>query len=246
MRSARGLLLAIVLGPRAFGIWTLFRIFMRYTPLSGLGVQRGLELEIVQERALGDAEAIARSDSPRAPRSAGSSPRRSRRRSPPSIASFIVTDPTWRIALRAVSLGVVLEELLGVRDHVSARASRAADATRCSRSRTRRCISSRPWGWRTSSDFAGRDRRFRHRRAREPVDGSQLRALPPGARTARSCAACSTSAFRSRSRPRSRSRSAPRTDWWSPRTAAPRRSASTRSASRSPGSRHRSRGSSAR
>jgi len=111
MRSIRGLLLAIVLGPRAFGIWTLFRIFMRYTPLSGLGVQRGLELEIVQERALGDAEAIERS-------------KLSARTTLGWIiataiatsflaltASFFVTDETWRLALRAVSLGVVLEEL---------------------------------------------------------------------------------------------------------------------------------------
>jgi O-antigen/teichoic acid export membrane protein len=111
MRSARGLLLAIVLGPRAFGIWTLFRIFMRYTPLSGLGVQRGLELEIVQERALGDDEAVERS-------------RRAARTTlgwivataiatsiAALVASFIVTDEAWRIALRAVSFGVVLEEL---------------------------------------------------------------------------------------------------------------------------------------
>ena len=111
MRSIRGLLLAIVLGPRAFGIWTLFRIFMRYTPLSGLGVQRGLELEIVQERAWGGADAIERS-------------RISARTTlgwiivtavatslVALITSFLVTDDTWRIALRAVSLGVVLEEL---------------------------------------------------------------------------------------------------------------------------------------
>ncbi len=111
MRSLRGLLLAIVLGPRAFGIWTLFRIFMRYTPLSGLGVQRGLELEIVQERALGDAEAIGRST-------------RSARTAlgwilvtaiatslAALIASFVVTDEAWKLALRAVALGVVLEEL---------------------------------------------------------------------------------------------------------------------------------------
>ena len=111
MRSARGLLLAIVLGPRAFGIWTLFRIVMRYTPLSGLGVQRGLELEIVQERAIGTEEALARADE--ATRTTlgwiivtalGAS-------LAALLASFIVTDPAWQLALRAVSLGVLLEEL---------------------------------------------------------------------------------------------------------------------------------------
>jgi O-antigen/teichoic acid export membrane protein len=111
MRSARGLLLAIILGPRAFGIWTLFRIFMRYTPLSGLGVQRGLELEIVQERALGDAEAIARSELA-ARVTLGWIIATALTTSLAALAaSFIVTDPEWRIALRAVSLGVVLEEL---------------------------------------------------------------------------------------------------------------------------------------
>ena len=111
MRSIRGLLLAIVLGPRAFGIWTLFRIFMRYTPLSGLGVQRGLELEIVQERALGDADAIDRSELSASTTLGWIIATAITTSLAALIASFIVTDDTWRMALRAVSLGVVLEEL---------------------------------------------------------------------------------------------------------------------------------------
>jgi O-antigen/teichoic acid export membrane protein len=111
MRSIRGLLLAIVLGPRAFGIWTLFRIFMRYTPLSGLGVQRGLELEIVQERALGDAEAIERSKLSARTTLGWIIATAVATSLLALIASFLVTDETWRLALRAVSLGVVLEEL---------------------------------------------------------------------------------------------------------------------------------------
>lgn len=111
MRSIRGLLLAVVLGPRAFGIWTLFRIFMRYVPLSGLGVQRGLELEIVQERATGEAKAIERSTLA-ARTTLGWIIATSVATSLAALAaSFIVTDEAWRIALRAVSLGVVLEEL---------------------------------------------------------------------------------------------------------------------------------------
>lgn len=111
MRSARGLLLAIVLGPRAFGIWTLFRICMRYTPLAGLGAQRGLELEIVQEHAVGDAEAMARSEVT-ARTTLGWIIATALATSVGALAaSFIVTDPAWRIALRAVSLGVLLEEL---------------------------------------------------------------------------------------------------------------------------------------
>ena len=111
MRSVRGLLLAIVLGPRAFGIWTLFRIVMRYTPLSGLGVQRGLEFAIVQERALGDAEAIERSDLAARTTLGWIIATALATSMTALVASFIVTDPAWRLALRAVSLGVVLEEL---------------------------------------------------------------------------------------------------------------------------------------
>jgi O-antigen/teichoic acid export membrane protein len=111
MRSLRGLLLAIVLGPRAFGIWTLFRIMMRYTPLSGIGVQRGLEREIVQERALGDAEAVERSELSARTALGWIIATAVATSLIALIASSIVTDDTWRIALRAVSLGVVLEEL---------------------------------------------------------------------------------------------------------------------------------------
>ena len=111
MRSIRGLLLAIVLGPRAFGIWTLFRIFMRYTPLSGLGVQRGLELEIVQERALGGADATERSRIAARTTLGWIIVTAVATSLVALLTSFLVTDDTWRIALRAVSLGVVLEEL---------------------------------------------------------------------------------------------------------------------------------------
>ncbi len=111
MRSIRGLLLAVVLGPRAFGIWTLFRIFMRYTPLSGLGVQRGLELAIVQEHALGDAEAVERSNTAARTTLGWIIATAIATSLVALIASFVVTDEPWRLALRAVSLGVVLEEL---------------------------------------------------------------------------------------------------------------------------------------
>jgi O-antigen/teichoic acid export membrane protein len=47
----RGLLLAKVLGPGAYGAWTLFRIGGRYGLFGGLGVTRGLERELSQARA---------------------------------------------------------------------------------------------------------------------------------------------------------------------------------------------------
>lgn len=111
MRGIRGLLLAIVLGPRSFGIWTLFRIIMRYATLAGLGVQRGLELEVVQERALGDEQAVSRSRQS-ARTTLGFLVITSLATAVVALAvSFVVTDQAWRIALRAVALGVVLEEL---------------------------------------------------------------------------------------------------------------------------------------
>jgi O-antigen/teichoic acid export membrane protein len=43
----RSVLLAAFLGPAAFGIWALLRLGMRYSALAGLGVFRGLEMELL-------------------------------------------------------------------------------------------------------------------------------------------------------------------------------------------------------
>jgi O-antigen/teichoic acid export membrane protein len=48
--AIRGVLLAILLGPAAFGTWALLRLVMRYSSLVGLSVYRGLELELLQSR----------------------------------------------------------------------------------------------------------------------------------------------------------------------------------------------------
>jgi O-antigen/teichoic acid export membrane protein len=50
--GARGLLLATVLGPEAFGAWALFRLVMRYAPFAAVGVYRGLEREAVHDEVL--------------------------------------------------------------------------------------------------------------------------------------------------------------------------------------------------
>lgn len=49
--GARGLLIASILGPEAFGAWTVFRLASRYGGFAELGVLRGLEREVAQERA---------------------------------------------------------------------------------------------------------------------------------------------------------------------------------------------------
>jgi O-antigen/teichoic acid export membrane protein len=54
MLAVRGVLLAILLGPAAFGTWALLRMIMRYSSLSAMSVYRGLELELIQQRERAD------------------------------------------------------------------------------------------------------------------------------------------------------------------------------------------------
>jgi len=49
--AARGVLLAALLGPAAFGSWALLRVGMRYAALGGLGISRGLEFELLHPDA---------------------------------------------------------------------------------------------------------------------------------------------------------------------------------------------------
>ncbi|MFL5401802.1 MAG: lipopolysaccharide biosynthesis protein [Gemmatimonadales bacterium] len=51
--GVRSVLLAALLGPAAFGSWALLRLGMRYAALAGLGVFRGLEVELLQADARG-------------------------------------------------------------------------------------------------------------------------------------------------------------------------------------------------
>ena len=47
----RGVLLAGILGPTGFGIWALFRLILTYGNFAGLGLLRGLELEVSKAHA---------------------------------------------------------------------------------------------------------------------------------------------------------------------------------------------------
>lgn len=49
--GVRGILLAGVLGPQAFGVWALFRLILTYGNFAGLGLLRGLELEVARAGA---------------------------------------------------------------------------------------------------------------------------------------------------------------------------------------------------
>jgi hypothetical protein len=60
MLGLRGVLLAVLLGPAAFGTWALLRLAMRYSALAGISVYRGLELELLQRRSSGIEEPLNR------------------------------------------------------------------------------------------------------------------------------------------------------------------------------------------
>jgi O-antigen/teichoic acid export membrane protein len=57
--ALRGVLLATMLGPAAFGGWALLRMATRYAMLCGLGVFRGMEAEVLHPRAGGPAASRA-------------------------------------------------------------------------------------------------------------------------------------------------------------------------------------------
>jgi O-antigen/teichoic acid export membrane protein len=61
--ALRSILLAALLGPAAFGTWAMLRIGMRYSALAGLGVFRGLEMELLQPQGK---RPSSRNDSPAA------------------------------------------------------------------------------------------------------------------------------------------------------------------------------------
>ena len=44
--AVRGIALATVLGPALFGVWTLFRMALRYGAFAAMGIHRGLEVEV--------------------------------------------------------------------------------------------------------------------------------------------------------------------------------------------------------
>jgi O-antigen/teichoic acid export membrane protein len=107
--GVRTLLLAQLLGPAAFGGWTLFRIAARYALFGGLGVQRGLEFHVVRSRTetkpSAEAEAFARA-------ALGFLLLTSSGLAVVSLtASFFVASDRSAIWLRALAAAVVAEQL---------------------------------------------------------------------------------------------------------------------------------------
>jgi len=105
----RSIVLATVLGPVAFGGWALLRLSMRYAGLGGLGVFRGMELELMRARghhagaddagdAAGAALGFVLSVSGTMAALA-------------LIGSFLVRDPQGAMVLRGFAGAVILEQV---------------------------------------------------------------------------------------------------------------------------------------
>jgi O-antigen/teichoic acid export membrane protein len=110
MLAIRGVLLALLLGPSAFGTWALLRLGMRYSSLAGLSVYRGLELELLQGRVK------STSEHPSAPATAALGFVLVLSGGLAALAlgaSFVVQDPTDRLLLRGFAGASLAESLYG-------------------------------------------------------------------------------------------------------------------------------------
>jgi O-antigen/teichoic acid export membrane protein len=108
--ALRSVLLAATLGPAAFGGWALLRMGMRYSGLAGLGVFRGLELELLHADAKGE---TLRQASP-APTALGFILLVGGSLSSLAIAaSFVVSDSHTRLLLRGFAVASLAELVYG-------------------------------------------------------------------------------------------------------------------------------------
>jgi O-antigen/teichoic acid export membrane protein len=106
MLGVRGVALALLLGPAAFGTWALLRLATRYAALVGFAVLRGLEREMVQDGVARD------------PRDADSSAAAalgfvllaSGGLAAVALAgSFLISDPQYRLLLRGFAAASLTE-----------------------------------------------------------------------------------------------------------------------------------------
>jgi len=105
--AVRGVVLATVLGPTSFGVWTLFRLTLRYGAFAAMGIHRGIEVEVAG-----------------LPRESAAAARREWGRSSVgyllvvysvlgtvALTSSLLFGPPTRETLWAVAVGLVLERL---------------------------------------------------------------------------------------------------------------------------------------
>jgi len=108
----RGLLLAALLGPAAFGSWALLRLGTRYAALAGLGVFRGLEVELLHGAERRDGAIAGRSEPAGAALGfvlavSGALAAAA------LVASALVVSPTQRLILHGFAGAVVAEAVYG-------------------------------------------------------------------------------------------------------------------------------------
>jgi O-antigen/teichoic acid export membrane protein len=115
--AARGLVLAAVLGPAAFGAWTLFRLAGRYLGLAELGIRQGLEFEVAKagDDGRGHAERSRWADAPAACSGRAAVGFLGLVFGPIGVlavvASFLTATPLTALALRMLALTVLAERL---------------------------------------------------------------------------------------------------------------------------------------
>ena len=106
--AVRGVVLAVLLGPAAFGTWALLRLAMRYSSLVALSVYRGLELEAFQRQAdSGNREIASGAALGFVLVVSGLLSKAA------LVASFIVTGPEMRLLLRAFAAASLAEAVYG-------------------------------------------------------------------------------------------------------------------------------------
>jgi O-antigen/teichoic acid export membrane protein len=106
----RSIVLATVLGPVAFGGWALLRLSMRYASLCGLGVFRGMELELMRTRG----SEAGSADDARAAASAALGFILSvsgTLATTAIVASLLVHEPQLALVLRGFAVAVILEQV---------------------------------------------------------------------------------------------------------------------------------------
>jgi O-antigen/teichoic acid export membrane protein len=106
MLGIRGVGLALLLGPAAFGTWALLRLSTRYAALVGFAVLRGLEREMVQgdvKRSTTDGDSSAAAALGFVLLACGSLAGLG------LAASFVVLDPQYRLLLRAFAAAALSE-----------------------------------------------------------------------------------------------------------------------------------------
>jgi O-antigen/teichoic acid export membrane protein len=106
----RSIVLATLLGPAAFGGWALLRLSMRYAGFAGLGVFRGMELELMRARRN---DGVASDEAPAAASAAlGFILSVTGTLAGLAItASFVVREPEVALVLRGFAIAVMLEQV---------------------------------------------------------------------------------------------------------------------------------------